>query len=332
MKPEGSSLIPHPSSVVIRAEGLTKRFGKLAAVQDVTFDISRGSIFGFLGPNGSGKSTVIRMLCGLLRPTAGRAELDRLDVLKETEAVKRRIGYMSQRFSLYEDLTVQENLDFYGAIYGLSAVELAERRRTLMALVGLEERQEQIVETLSGGFKQRLALACALLHSPKILFLDEPTAGIDPVARREIWDLLFRLAGEGTTLFVTTHYMDEAERCSEVGYIYESRLIVSGRPQELKALPEVTPQGAEWFEVVCDKPTRAFTLLRGLPDILDATIFGESIHILARKEIDRSGLAAFLRREGIEQFEFRSVRPSLEDVFVTLTRRRRSGKGVERDV
>jgi ABC-type multidrug transport system ATPase subunit len=272
------------------------------------------------------------MLCGLLRPTAGRAELDGLDVTKETEAVKRRIGYMSQRFSLYEDLTVQENLDFYGAIYDLSAIELTERRRTVVELAGLEERQEQIVETLSGGFKQRLALACALLHSPKILFLDEPTAGIDPVARREIWDLLFRLAGEGTTLFVTTHYMDEAERCSQVGYIYESRLIVSGRPQELKALPEITPQWAEWLEVACDEPTRALTLLRGLPDIIDATIFGESIHILARKETDRTGLAAFLRREGIEQLEFRSVRPSLEDVFVTLTRRRRSGKGVERDV
>ncbi|MGH9892270.1 MAG: ABC transporter ATP-binding protein [bacterium] len=312
-------------SLVIRAEGLTKKFGKLAAVQDVTVEISRGAIFGFLGPNGSGKSTFIRMLCGLLRPTAGRAELDGLDVIKETEEVKKRIGYMSQRFSLYEDLTVQENIDFYGAIYGLGPIELEKRRRALMGLVGLEERQEQIVKTLSGGYKQRLALASALLHSPKILFLDEPTAGIDPVARREIWDLLFHLAGEGTTLFVTTHYMDEAERCSQVGYIFESRLIVSGRPQDLKALPEVTPPGTEWLEVVCDEPARALALLRSLPEIIDATIFGESIHILAREGMDRERLAAFLRRDKIERVESRSVTPSLEDVFVTLTRRRRGG-------
>ncbi|MGH7831421.1 MAG: ABC transporter ATP-binding protein [Candidatus Binatia bacterium] len=312
-------------SFVIRAEGLTKKFGKLAAVQDVTVEISRGAIFGFLGPNGSGKSTFIRMLCGLLRPTAGRAELDGLDVIKETEEVKKRIGYMSQRFSLYEDLTVQENIDFYGAIYGLGPIELGKRRRALMGLVGLEERQEQIVKTLSGGYKQRLALASALLHSPKILFLDEPTAGIDPVARREIWDLLFHLAGEGTTLFVTTHYMDEAERCSQVGYIFESRLIVSGRPQDLKALPEVTPPGTEWLEVVCDEPARALALLRSLPEIIDATIFGESIHILAREGMDRERLATFLRRDKIERVESRSVTPSLEDVFVTLTRRRRGG-------
>ena len=317
---------------VIRAEGLTKRFGRLVAVQDVTLEISRGSIFGFLGPNGSGKSTVIRMLCGLLQPTAGRAELDGLDVVKETEAVKRRIGYMSQRFSLYEDLTVQENLDFYGAVYGLRPAELGERRRTLVELVGLEERRGQIVSILSGGFKQRLALACALLHSPKILFLDEPTAGIDPVARREIWDLLFRLAGEGTTLFVTTHYMDEAERCSQVGYIYESRLIVCGRPRELKELPEITPQEAEWLEVRCDEPTRALSLLRSLPEIIDATIFGESIHILASEGTDRARLEAFLRGERIERFECRSVTPSLEDVFVTLTRRRRSPPGMSKDV
>jgi len=209
---------------VIKAEGLTKKFGELIAVEDVSLEISRGNIFGFLGPNGSGKSTVIRMLCGLLQPTAGRAELDGLDVVAEAEEIKKRLGYMSQRFSLYEDLSVQENLDFYGSIYGLRRARLAERRQSVVNLAGLEGRQAQLVQTLSGGFKQRLALACSLLHEPRILFLDEPTAGIDPVARREIWDLLFRLAREGTTLFVTTHYMDEAERCSQVGYIYQSRL------------------------------------------------------------------------------------------------------------
>ncbi|MEK6601623.1 MAG: ABC transporter ATP-binding protein [Candidatus Binatota bacterium] len=309
---------------VIKAERLTKKFGDLVAVQDVSLDISRGDIFGFLGPNGSGKSTVIRMLCGLLQPTAGKAELDGLDVVRETEEVKKRIGYMSQRFSLYEDLTVQENLDFYGAIYGLSRLQLAERRRTVVALVGLEERQGQMVGTLSGGFKQRLALSCSLLHEPKILFLDEPTAGIDPVARREIWDLLFRLAGEGTTLFVTTHYMDEAERCTQVGYIYNSRLMVCGKPQELKQLPAITPGGALWFEVLCEEPTRALSLLRALPDIVDATIFGESIRILARQGTEGAGIEGFLGKSDMARVECRRVLPSLEDVFVTLTRQQRA--------
>ena len=180
---------------MIKTEGLTKKFGRLVAVDDVSLDIEAGEIFGFLGPNGSGKSTVIRMLCGLLQPSAGRAQLDSLDVVRQTEEVKRRIGYMSQRFSLYEDLTVQENIDFYGSIYGLGRSQLDGRRRMIVDLVGMEDRLEQLAGTLSGGYKQRLALACSLLHQPKILFLDEPTAGIDPVARREIWDLLFRLAG-----------------------------------------------------------------------------------------------------------------------------------------
>jgi len=267
------------------------------------------------------------MLCGLLRPTTGRAELDGLDVLTRTEEIKTRIGYMSQRFSLYEDLTVQENIDFYGTIYGLEQPQLGERRGTLVELVGLHGRLAQIVRTLSGGFKQRLALACSLLHRPKILFLDEPTAGIDPVARREIWDLLFLLAGGGTTLFVTTHYMDEAERCSQVGYIYHSRLMVCGKPQELKRLPEVTPEGAEWFEVLCEEPTRALTLLRGLPDIIDATIFGESVHILGRKGTETGSIEGLLRKESMERAQCRRVAPSLEDVFVTLTRQHRAQLG-----
>ena len=314
---------------VIKAEGLTKKFGELTAVEDVSLEISRGNIFGFLGPNGSGKSTVIRMLCGLLQPTAGRAELDGLDVVAEAEEVKKRIGYMSQRFSLYEDLSVQENLDFYGAIYGLGRARLTGRRHTVVDLVGLEDRQAQLARTLSGGFKQRLALACSLLHEPRILFLDEPTAGIDPVARREIWDLLFRLAHEGTTLFVTTHYMDEAERCSQVGYIYHSKLMACGRPEELKRLPEITPEGALWFEVLCDEPTRALGLLREWPEIIDATIFGEALHLLARKGTDEAGITAFLRPAGAGRLECRRVLPSLEDVFVTLTRRHRARLGGE---
>ena len=311
-------------SIAIKAEGLTKKFAALIAVDDVNLDIEAGEIFGFLGPNGSGKSTVIRMLCGLLQPTAGRAELDGLDVVRQPEEVKKRLGYMSQRFSLYEDLTVQENLDFYGAIYGLGHGALAGRRKMVVDLVGLENRLGQMAGTLSGGYKQRLALACSLLHQPKILFLDEPTAGIDPVARREIWDLLFRLAGEGTTLFVTTHYMDEAERCSRLAYIYLSKLIAYGRPQDLKQLPEMTPNGSRWFEVVSAESTRLLPLLRHHPGIVDATIFGEAIHALALESLDAPAIRTFLQQQGVGDVECRPVPPSLEDVFVTLTRLQRN--------
>lgn len=312
---------------MIKAEKLTKKFGDLVAVRDVSLKIQRGEIFGFLGPNGSGKSTVIRMLCGLLQPTAERAELDGFDVVRQTEDVKKRIGYMSQRFSLYEDLTVQENLDFYGAIYGLDPAHLAERGDAVVKLASLGDRMGQVAGTLSGGWKQRLALACSLLHEPKIIFLDEPTAGIDPVARREIWDLLFQLAGEGVTLFVTTHYMDEAERCSHIGYIYLSRLIVCGRPEELKRMPEVTLQDTEWIEVNCDLPTRALAILKNLPGIIDATIFGESVHLVAQARTDGRAVEVALRQEGLDRIQWRRIRPSLEDVFVTLTRRHRPEAG-----
>lgn len=312
-------------SVAIRADGLTKRFGHLTAVDNVSFEIDVGEIFGFLGPNGSGKSTVIRMLCGLLQPSGGQAELDGIDVVKQPEAIKKRIGYMSQRFSLYEDLTVEENIDFYGAVYGLAKTELILRRRAVVDLVGLEERMGQLAATLSGGYKQRLALACSLLHQPKILFLDEPTAGIDPVARREIWDLLFRLAGEGTTLFVTTHYMDEAERCSQVAYIYLSRLIAMGRPQDLKQLPEITPPGSSWFEATCDDATKLLPLLRRHELVVDATIFGEAIHALVRGGGDGATVRDFASRQGVGDVQWRVVPPSLEDVFVTLTRLNRNG-------
>lgn len=307
-------------SIVIKAAGLTKRFGALTAVDNVDLEIEAGEIFGFLGPNGSGKSTVIRMLCGLLQPTAGRAQIAGLDVVKQTEEIKKRIGYMSQRFSLYEDLTVEENIDFYGAIYGLTPLDMAVRRRTVVDLVGLDDRMEQLAATLSGGYKQRLALACSLLHEPKIIFLDEPTSGIDPVARREIWDLLFRLAAEGTTLFVTTHYMDEAERCSRVAYIYLSRLIALGRPQDLKRLPELTPDRSSWFEITSDDVTQLLPLVRQHPSVLDATIFGEAIHALARQGIDAAALEEYFHKQDGTEVHCRAVPPSLEDVFVTLTR------------
>ena len=315
-KPTGGAEADAP---VIRVDRLTRRFGELVAVQDVSFTVQRGAIFGFLGPNGSGKSTVIRMLCGVLRPSAGSGTVLGFDVTRDAERIKRSIGYMSQKFSLYADLTVEENLDFYGRIYGLVREHLRERKDAVLQLTGLGDRLPQIAGTLSGGWKQRLALACALIHEPLVLFLDEPTAGIDPVARRDLWDLLFELAGRGVTLFVTTHYMDEAERCTHVGYIYLSRLIVCGRPEQLKALPEVTPTGSRRLELTCPNPPRALHALKATGGVRDATLFGESIHLLVDDALGEPAIRAALGRAGAAA-RLRPVTPSLEDVFVTLSR------------
>src|SRR5437868_10720872 len=250
------------SESMIEVDGLTKRFGTFTAVDHVSFSVGKGSIFGFLGPNGSGKSTVIRMLCGILEPTEGTARIGGHDIIKDIEPIKDMIGYMSQKFSLYDELTVDENLIFSGKLYGLSGRALHQRRDELVAITHLEPYKNRRAALLSGGWRQRLAMACSLMHRPSVLFLDEPTAGIDPVARRELWDLLFGFAGEGMTLFVTTHYMDEAERCDHVGYIYMSRLIVSGEPDDLKKLPDVSPAGTRRLDVTCDHVTVALQAVR----------------------------------------------------------------------
>lgn len=242
---------------MIECDGLTKRFATFTAVDHVSFSVGKGSIFGFLGPNGSGKSTVIRMLCGILEPSEGTARIGGHDVVREGEEIKEMIGYMSQKFSLYDELTVNENLIFSGKLYGLRGRDLNRRRDELIAITHLEPYINRRAQLLSGGWRQRLAMACSLMHKPTVLFLDEPTAGIDPVARRELWDLLFKFAGEGMTLFVTTHYMDEAERCDHVGYIYMSKLIVFGEPDELKQMPEVSPPGTRRLDVTCDHVTTA---------------------------------------------------------------------------
>ena len=246
----------------IVAKHITKRFGPLTAVMDVNFTVEKGEIYGFLGPNGSGKSTVIRMFCGLLSPTEGTATVGGHDIIRNPEEIRQTIGYVSQRFSLYEDLTVLENIRFYGGIYGLEIERLKQRTNVVMEMVNISNQRQKLAGTLSGGWMQRPALACALIHEPKIVFLDEPTAGIDPVARRELWDLFFGFSSQGVTLFVTTHYMDEAERCTSIGYIYNSLLIIDGRPVELRYLADVTPPGTKRLEVVCEHLTSGLDVLR----------------------------------------------------------------------
>ena len=307
-------------TAAIEIDNLTKKFGRFTAVDGVSFSVEGGEIFGFLGPNGSGKSTIIRMLCGLLTPTAGSARVAGFDIQKETEEIRQTIGYMSQQFSLYRDLTVWENINFYAHVYGLKGEHLRRRREAVIELTHIEPFVDRRAGMLSGGWKQRLSLACALAHEPRIVFLDEPTAGIDPVARRELWDLFFQLSSEGMTLFVTTHYMDEAERCSRVGYIYNSRLITYGEPDELKRLPEVNPAEAKWIEVTCPNTTVALAELKRAPYVRDATIFGQSIHLLMDAEQATERIREILAGIGITNVEVVPTRPSLEDVFVSLTR------------
>lgn len=305
----------------LELKGLTKRFGSFTAVDNLSFEVPKGSIFGFLGPNGSGKSTCIRMLCGLLQPTEGTAIVNGHDIRTETELIKRSIGYMSQAFSLYKDLSVDENLSFFGRVYGLKGKHLDDRMEAVVELTGLAPYRSRVSGLLSGGWKQRLALAAALIHEPQIIFLDEPTAGIDPVARRDLWDLLFALAGEGKTLFVTTHYMDEAERCDQIAYIYLSKLMVNGIPHELKALPEVSPHGTRRVSVATETPALALIAAKKAEFCLDATLVEAEIHMLVRDEVSVSVIEKSFGDKQVSVSQIRPIEPSLEDVFVTLTRR-----------
>ena len=297
----------------IDARGVTIRFGSLTAVDRVSLTVAKGEVFGLLGPNGSGKTTLIRGLCGLIPLAEGSATVLGHDVMAESELVRAQIGYMSQKFSLYEDLTSRENMDFYAGIYGLSPSRAKERKDELIDLTGIAPYIDQYAGRLSGGWKQRLALVCALIHSPRLIFLDEPTAGIDPVARRDLWNLLFRLSAEGISLVVTTHYMDEAERCARVGYIYLSKLLVLGTPHELKQLPGITPPGTRWLEIHDTNIAGLLEHLRNHPAVQQATIFGQSIHALVDKE--RS-----LEELGLDRARVVDAEPSLEDVFVTISK------------
>jgi ABC-type multidrug transport system ATPase subunit len=315
-------------NIAIRTEGLTRKFGDFTAVNKVDLTVNRGEVFGFLGPNGSGKTTVIKMLTGLLPMTEGNAWVDGIDVRKDPEEVRLRIGYMSQKFSLYDDLTVRENLRFYGMAYGMKGAVMEKKINDIIEANALEPYVGRLAAKLSGGWKQRLALGCAMLHDPKILYLDEPTAGIDPVARRKLWDLLFDLSGRGITFFVTTHYMDEAERCSHLAYIYFGNLIANGTPDTLRELPEASPAGTRRFEISVKEVTSALRKARKFPWLRSATIFGRSIHALVDDRVTTEQIETEFAEKQIAVEEIRPLVADLEDVFVELTTKHQEEEAV----
>jgi ABC-2 type transport system ATP-binding protein len=308
----------------IRVTALERRFGDFVAVDRITFEVARGEIFGMLGPNGSGKSTTIRMLTGLLAPSGGRAWVASFDVAREREAIKRIIGYMSQRFSLYEDLTVRQNLDFFAGVYLVPAAKSHERRRWALEMAGLGGRESVLARDLAAGWRQRLALACAVLHEPSILFLDEPTSGVDPVSRRGFWDLIRSMAGQGVTVLVTTHHMDEAEYCDRLAMLDRGRIVALGTPDELRE----RHMPADVLEVATDRPVDALDLLSGKPPVRDVAMFGSLLHaVVDDAAADAPRLRTLLEAGGIRVEGIVRIRPSLEDVFVTLMEARPQSAG-----
>ncbi len=303
-----------PYAVVVR--DLEKRFGSFVAVNRISLEVKAGEIFGFLGPNGAGKSTTIRMLCGLLTPTAGTGTVAGFDIMREAEQIKAHIGYMSQKFSLYEDLTVEENIDFYSGIYRIPKEKKAERKEWVIDMAGLSEHRHSRTAVLSGGWKQRLALGCAILHEPPVIFLDEPTSGVDPISRRSFWDLIYELAGRGVTVFVTTHYMEEAEYCDRLGLIYRGELIAAGTPEELK----MHFMQDDIIEVLCEQPQDAMFSLGDVEGVKEATLFGKGLHVVVER---RAGDIIPAVTNRLAEWNFAVSRaerivPSLEDVFVSL--------------
>src|SRR6188508_3318350 len=312
MRDWSGRLADKPSIVV---QHLVRRFGQFVAVDDVSFEVRRGEIFGFLGSNGAGKSTTIRMLCGLLKPTSGSATVGGVDVTADPEGVKRRIGYMSQKFSLYELLTVDQNIGFFGGVYGLDDARLAERRRFVIEMAGLAGREKTLARDLAGGWRQRLALGCAILHEPAILFLDEPTGGVDPLSRRQFWRLIDALSQSGVTVLVTTHYLDEAERCHRVALIHAGRLAAIGTPGEVKQVFA----GRPILEIRAARPVEAMRLLDADPDVEKTSLFGTAVHaVLRTAAVTPDAVAERLRSAGVEVESAIPVAPSLEDVFLDV--------------
>jgi len=302
------------AEISIDVRELTKVFGRFTAVDHVTFSVRRGDIFGFLGANGAGKSTTIRMLCGLLGPTSGSASVGGFDVAREPDRVKARIGYMSQKFSLYEDLTVEENIEFFGGVYGVGGRRIRDKMPGVLEMAGLKGRERSLARELSVGWRQRLALGCALLHEPEIVFLDEPTGGVDPVSRRNFWELINRLSGEGVTVFVTTHYLEEAEYCNDIRLIHAGRIVAAGSPGELKRTYIRNPI----LEVECDRVVDAMEVLQGEDWVIATSIFGAYLHVSVADETEgRERVKAALASAGIETRRMNRIVPSLEDVFIS---------------
>ncbi len=307
---------PEPNDYVIRTQNLSRKFGSLVAVRDVSLQVKRGEIFGVLGPNGAGKSTTIRMLCGILDPTSGSGSVVGFDIARESEQIKQRIGYMTQRFSLYEDLTVEENLRFYAGIYGLARAKRKVRIQQVLEQSGLVDRRAQIAGTLSGGWKQRVALACSTIHEPPLLFLDEPTAGVDPVSRRQFWNQIHRVSAEGTTVLVTTHYMDEAERCHRLAFIFRGEVIAVGTPTEVVAARELTV-----LEVECADTIRAADALSQHAEVDEVTFLGGVMRVALRGAADPEALVrTVMGVAGIAVGQLRVSRATVEDAFVSLVR------------
>ena len=299
----------------VRVEDLERRFGKFVAVDRISFDVAPGEIFGFVGPNGSGKSTTIRIMTGLLLPTGGRGWVAGHDIWTESAAIKRVIGYMSQRFSLYEDLTVGQNLDFYGGIYGVPKALQAERKRWALEMAGLAGREGHLTRDLAAGWRQRLALASAVLHEPRILFLDEPTSGVDPISRRAFWDLIHAMARKGVTVFVTTHYMDEAEYCQRLALLHQGRIAALGTPDELRR----TRLDTQLLEVTVDRPVEALERLGREPGVREVALFGATLHASVRDAVAATlQIRAALEGAGLRVERVEPIAPTLEDVFVSL--------------
>lgn len=296
---------------VIECFELTKKFGNFVAVDRVSFSISKGEVFGFLGPNGAGKSTTIRMICGILKPTSGKVYVDGEDVWENPERIRKKIGYMSQKFSLYNDLTVEENINFYSGIYGISKERVKERKKWIIEMAGLEGMEKVKTSELSGAFKQRLAFGCALIHEPEIVFLDEPTSGVDPLSRRKFWEIIYSLSKSGLTFFVTTHFIDEAENCQKVAFINNGRITGIGSPQSLKEILKER----EIYEIECSQLLKALTLLerKGWKNV---SIFGKKLRIVSNEHGELEKIIFFLKNEGIEIISSEKVLPSLEEVFI----------------
>jgi ABC-2 type transport system ATP-binding protein len=304
--------------VTVEVRELERRFGSFVAVNRISFEVRRGEIFGFLGPNGAGKSTTIRMLCGILAPTAGQGTVAGFDLRSESEKIKAHIGYMSQRFSLYDELTVEENINFYSGLYGLSPEKKRERKQWVLEMAGIEEQRGMRTSHLAGGWKQRLALGCALLHSPAVLFLDEPTSGVDPPSRRRFWDLIYQLAGEGVTIFVTTHYLDEAEHCNRLGLIYAGELIALGTPEELRRGEAGIGGQSEIVEVLSERAADALECLEGAPGVRHVALYGQGLHVrVVNADAAIPLIAERLRAASMSVQRIAQITPSMEDVFLS---------------